>query len=432
MSSKTLIETFARTAVIVDDSPQEVRGLKAGLNSVGVLCSVCSRARCGKRLARVSPQIIFLDLILDTSSSVEGNISEIRKMLSKNYPLGTSEPYGIVLWTKHMDELDEFRKRISMDRKEERYSTPVFIVGLRKKKYLRSGYANILQDLDKEIKNDKACCFFMSWMETVRKASGSALSGIYSLVDDYSKQKTELLYILSVLAKNHTGAPESKLAQPQKYNLTTDAFKAFDELLYADLINAVHADGVRLFGSTLPTNPWKNDFQHELDAYAKLNAKAFVDTINIAQSIIVPGNVYDIPRKEIPQACEVPEQARTVMIELTPPCDFSHKKVCSRFVCGFMMNCNGNLKTLKTDLNNLQGDYRYLLWPMSFEKANYILVFDFRCLATPSERRITSGKYKVLFKVKPRLFADILQKFSSHAARLGIPDMKPNLKRNSH
>ncbi|MBR4252496.1 MAG: hypothetical protein IKQ15_09420 [Kiritimatiellae bacterium] len=427
MSSKTLIETFVRTAVIIDDSRKEVEGLIQKLDSIGILNYFGSLDQCNGRIRTISPQIIFLDLQLNLEKSAVENISVVRKMLEDNFPKDKSEPYGIVLWTKHIDEIEAFRQRISKDRKKELYTTPIFIVGLSKKKYQRHGYSNILQDLDNVIKKDPACCFFMSWMETVRKAAGSALSEIYSLVDDYGKQKTELLYILSVLAKNHTGAPENKLVQGKKYNLTADAFKAFDELLYADLINAVRTDGVKLFGSTLPTNPWKEDFQHELDAYAKLNAKAFIDTVNIAQAIIVPGNVYDIPRKDIPQACKVPEQARTVMIELTPPCDFSYKKVCSRFVCGFMMKCDGNVKTLKSDLNGLQQDYRYLLWPISFDGSNYILGFDFRCLATPSERRITTGKYKVLFKVKPRLFADILQKFSSHAARLGIPDMKPKL-----
>ena len=31
-----------------------------------------------------------------------------------------------------------------------------------------------------------------------------------------------------------------------------------------------------------------------------------------------------------------------------------------------------------------------------------------------------ASKYKILFRANPKLFADIIQKFSSHAARLGL------------
>ncbi|MBP5788155.1 MAG: hypothetical protein J6Y19_10130 [Kiritimatiellae bacterium] len=429
MPSKTLIETFARTAVIIDDSRAEVEGLIKKLDSIGILNYFGSLDQSNGRIGTISPQIIFLDLQLNPSKSTVENISVIRKLLEDNFPKDESEPYGIVLWTKHIDELEDFRQRISKDRKKELYTTPIFIVGLPKKNYQEHGYSNILQDLDKVIMDDKAAYFFIKWMVSVRKAAGAALSGIYSLVGDYEKQNTELLYLLSILAQNHTGAPANKLEKAQGHNLTIDAFKAFDELLYADLVNALAADDMNLFGFPLPTNPWENDFQHELDTYAKLNAKAFIDEINIDQALVIPGNVYEIPRDVIPKTCGVPKAARTIMIELTPPCDFSNKKnVFSRCVCGFMWDCNVEQNHLAERLENFEAGYRYLLWPIHFDDCNYMLCFDFRCLISCLEEDITKGdQYKVLFKVNPRLFADILQKFSSHAARLGISDIKPKM-----
>lgn len=429
MAEKLLIEEFAQTAVLVDNNPAEVQGLMEQLEASGILCKLYTPGELEKAPSKVLPHIVFLDLILDTSRSEIDNIAKIRSILRGKLIADTAEPYGVVLWTKHPDKLDLFREKISLDRKEKAYNTPTFIVGLNKNKYLETGYVDCLPDLEKILTNDKAASFFIRWMISVRKAAGTALSGIYSLVGDYEKQDTELLYLLSVLAQNHTGAPASKLEQVQGYNLTLDAYKAFDELIYADLINVLQSDGENLFGSPLPTNPWKNDFQHELNVYAQLNAKAFIDEKHIEQALVIPGNVYEIPRDVIPKTCGVPKEARTIMIELTPPCDYSNKKnVLSRCVCGFMWDCNVEQDHLAERLGNLEAGYRYLLWPIHFDKRNYILCFDFRCLISCLEEDITRGeKYKVLFKSNPRLFADVLQKFSSHAARLGISDIKPQM-----
>ena len=428
MAAKLLIEEFSRTAVIVDDVPAEVRGLMEQLEASGILCRLYSPGELEHAPSKVLPQIVFLDLILDSSRTVIDNIALIRAMLRDKLVAGMEEPYGLVLWTKHPDQLEQFREKISLDRKSNAYNTPAFIVGLNKQKYLESGYADCLSDLEQALKNDRAACFFIKWMISVRKAAGAALSGIYSLVGDYEKQNTELLYLLSILAQNHTGAPENKLEQAQGHNLTRDAYKAFDELLYADLINALSAEDMNLFGFPLPTNPWENDFQHELDTYAKLNAKAFIDEINIDQALVIPGNVYEISRDAIPETCGFPKSARIIMIELTPPCDFSHKKVFSRCVCGFMLDCNVGQKKLANRLKVFKSDYRYMLWPINYGSSNFMVCFDFRCLVSFPEEEIAKGeKIKVLFKANPRLFADILQKFSSHAARLGIADIKPKL-----
>ena len=52
------------------------------------------------------------------------------------------------------------------------------------------------------------------------------------------------------------------------------------------------------------------------------------------------------------------------------------------------------------------------------------IVFDFRCLWTLTDTEIKNeDKYKLWFKAKPGLFADVLQKFSSHASRLGLNDI---------
>lgn len=50
--------------------------------------------------------------------------------------------------------------------------------------------------------------------------------------------------------------------------------------------------------------------------------------------------------------------------------------------------------------------------------------FDFRYLFTPLDKDLTDiSLYELWFRAKPKLFADVLQKFSSHAARLGLSNI---------
>lgn len=55
-----------------------------------------------------------------------------------------------------------------------------------------------------------------------------------------------------------------------------------------------------------------------------------------------------------------------------------------------------------------------------------ILILDFRYFGSEEDTNLKEAKkYKILFRAKPKLFADIIQKFSSHAARLGLSVIHP-------
>ena len=69
------------------------------------------------------------------------------------------------------------------------------------------------------------------------------------------------------------------------------------------------------------------------------------------------------------------------------------------------------------------GDARYSICPlMSSEDSNpKFICFDFRYTTAVKQEDLQDGsKYEILFRAKPKLFADVLQKFSAHAARLGL------------
>ncbi|WP_024753553.1 hypothetical protein [Treponema phagedenis] len=420
-----MIEQFIDNVLIIDDKPNEVEKLVSTLEECDIRCSSYTPANIkGKRIK--TKQIIFCDVFLsETDTTLQGNISELRSILKNICSTGFGS-YGIVLWTSHLeDSIDEIKTKISEDKKNNRYTTPLFIVGLDKQKYIESGYTNILNDLNAVIEQNKAAYFFVNWMNTVKSARNKAISDIYSLVPDYDKQNTELMYILYKMALNHTGLPKSQI---QNYDLTTDAYKAFDELLYSDLINQLSKNSTDIFKPT-PQNPYADQKDKVNEIYSKLNSKLFIDTTNIKQDTIIPGNVYEIINPEMRP--KLPEEKgdnkeknkdinKYIAIELTPPCDFSQmKKINSRLIKGFLCDIQYATKFTK-------GYYYKDMFPLSVGDTNNLqFILDFRYLEAIEDSELIKEKnYKVLFRVTPKLFADILQKFSSYYGRLGLSNIK--------
>lgn len=71
----------------------------------------------------------------------------------------------------------------------------------------------------------------------------------------------------------------------------------------------------------------------------------------------------------------------------------------------------------------------YCVWPVEIDGENKFICFDFRFLSSTKDESLNDdNQFKLLFKANHKLFSDILQKFSSHAARLGLSLIEPNLK----
>lgn len=414
-----LIEKFVNRAVIVDDKPKEIDGLLSELQKVDIACEVYSPSQLENKYFHKNRELFFFDLFLnerDGNEDPKGQISAIRSKLKKCIGL-EGGVYGIVLWTSHINYLDDFKTALSKDRENQLYNTPLFIVGLNKQSYLRNGYGTFLPDLNHEIENDLAAYFFMTWGISLKQARDEAIKDVCKHTSDYITQSERLLNLLHLLARNHTGIPEKELANYSE--LSSDAFKSFDDMLYSDLINSQNSEIKDIFAGHTYHKP--QNLEEEINQYSFINAKLFIDSVNISQQKIIPGNVYEIVKPESYQKIDgAPKSSKKIVIELTPPCDYSHKKRLSRYVAGFMSKCPVEQKKLYDTLNALKGDYKYSLWPVFYENVNYIVVFDFRYLhSIPDKEIVDEKKYKVIYRTQHRIFADIIQKFSSHSARLG-------------
>ena len=127
-----MIKNYIETVTIIDNTESEVEGLIKIFKKNNILYEYFHPIKFeGVKFKLKNRKLIFLDLYLNSSiaQNAASQISSIRnyfkKIIGKKFGL-----YGIVLWTKHPEDLKEFKEKIFSDGDE--YTLPVFIVGLNK------------------------------------------------------------------------------------------------------------------------------------------------------------------------------------------------------------------------------------------------------------------------------------------------------------
>jgi hypothetical protein len=118
--------------------------------------------------------------------------------------------------------------------------------------------------------------------------------------------------------------------------------------------------------------------------------------------------------------------SKRIAIEITPPCDFAGRKnqSQSRIIGGIILDFD---KDLRERYFKGDGFYSYL-FPVNISgiEGPQMIIFDFYKFQTVKENCLKNAtNFPILMKAKDKLFADILQKFSSHTARLGIAILNP-------
>ena len=465
------IEDVIAHAVVIDNKEEEGNGIVNALKQADVHVDFIQVKSDGSEddiTTYPHPrELIFADLLLNENpEDLKTNISRLIGIINKLQP-DNAKFYGIVVWTKHTNLTGDFLKRISkavklgMDFREkeeekgdneEEVSTkvylrnpPLFILQLDKMVYNEEGewnFGNLLHDINIELEKSKTAYFSLRWKQKVNEAIDNVINQIYQLATDYNKYEDELPFLLRELSKNETGEKEDK-------GLTVGAYKAFDHLLHSELASIIRNETYPEL-SGISNNPYGDDIKKMQIMSAKINASLFIDNHNLDTKEILPGNIYrildvdsplnvpeaetvEIPLKESDTGCFTLGKnysKANVAIELTPPCDFSNKKIYSRYIGGYIFDIPlGKFKLGKRNnkiFESPREDKRYALSPVLVSSDEHVkcIVFDFRYLWTLTENEINDeSKYKLWLKAKPGLFADILQKFSSHASRLGINDI---------
>jgi len=446
------IQDFADRVLIIDNKEDEIADLVKELENLDIeVTTVIPPADNEMPTLKKNRQLVFVDLMLDENEALaKSNISRLVTLLSSAITPSFG-PYGLIVWTKHPESVDILKQVISeaikpvgdigVQVEDDAFGTelshlqvaPMFIVPLNKTKYIEKGnYSGVLQDLETELSKSNAGYFFMRWSTSVKEASNKTISDIYGLCKDYSTFEECITYLLYKLAINHTGS--------SKGNLVVDSYKAFDELLYADLYVKQFNIAIPTFGEN-PQNPWGDSTKDNFRLASELNRKMFLDNIALEQATIIPGNIYELKGdfkklkiEEKPlfsyKKVEYPYESLDIAIELTPPCDNANtdKKIASRLVSGYIVTVPDDFddaKTKKFAAHFSTCEKQYVLHNVQIDGKPKHVVFDYRHLYTPSDADLVDPtKFKLIYRAKPKLFADILQKFSSHASRLGLSSIE--------
>ncbi len=426
-----MIEKFIDSVLIIDDSKSEVEELVRFFTENDVRVNHYTPEELDiKNGIFKNRKLIIVDLFLVDSENLSNNISRIRKYF-KNFIGKEFGNYGVVLWTKHLENLIEFRDKIKLD--QNLYNLPIFIIGLDKTKYLTAGnYNDVIIDLENEITKNAGASFFINWNNLVQIGQEKSTNQIFDLVKDYNKQEEDLKFILLKLASNYTGIP---IAKSNEYGLEHDAIKAMSDLLHYDITNSFKTKS-KLFDD-IESIKFSGNADDEHKIFGDLNARLLLDFTNINQNIIIPGNVYEVinndPNHIITEVSfkeskkvktlkttEVFENVKNIIIEVTPPCDFAQDKKFnrSRFISGIMFDITKDFRKY------FEGESFYKeLFPIKYkdDESLKVIIFDFKFFNSINENELKKEEnFKILFRAKDKLFADIIQKLSSHTARLGL------------
>jgi len=436
----SMLQEFITSALIIDDSEHEIEKLKEYLEDKDIWVKHYTPTELDKKTSPFNNRkLIFLDLYLENQNTLENNIAKIRSYFSTiiGKDFGT---YGIVLWTKHTDEAGAFIERIY--KTANKYTPPLFVLPLEKNEFLRKGsFEGVLEKLEEGLTGDVSSSFFIEWNKAVKKGSDNTITTLYSLFETNDKKNKYLEAILFKLACNYTGIPEGTI---EGYDLQNDLVKSLMDSLQFE-ISSNYKNIPNLFDD--PKDYVYNDtVEEKTKVFSKLNSLLMLDTQNCNQDSVIPGNFYEVldhnsplyikeviyrkKSENLDSHDDFKEiNKRRICIEVTPPCDFAQnkKQSLSRIVGGIQMDFNkeilkGNNSPFKTD------NYYTFLYPVNiggFENPQMI-IFDFYKFQTLQENQLKNpANFKILMKAKDKLFADVLQKLSSHTARLGIAIMYP-------
>ncbi len=444
---ESILKEVFQKVLVIDDKKEEVENLvkhleKENIKTIFLEPNNEESDNFFKKFNGFPGNLIFLDLHLNNTAGdeIKIHVAKIRQILT--YIIGKRNiSYGIIVWSSHSNEVEILQEKILQDKDD--YVLPLFVFGMNKGEY-DSNPEKIFEDVSKKLEENVAASFFIKWSHSIEYAKSKVLNDIFGLIQGYEYQSKNLEFLLFQMARNYIGISDEDL---DNYDgLSKDAFNAFSELLSDDLkyfipdtcnlfseMNSIEcifkendADTLSKKGREYIKNGntlEKKDTDRKIidtkiyELYASLNSKILLDFTDFG--IILPGNVY-INNDACIYSNKMQKGDIPVIIELSPPCDFANKKkyALPKFVSGFITEYD-KVKEIKGNSFYLYTETYPLLIPKIGERI-YAIVFDFRYVNNISEKELLALKNDFIFRVKDKLFADILQKMSSYTARLGL------------
>ncbi len=469
-----MLEEFVDSVLLIDDKKKEIQDLKTILEEKDIWVKYLAPNDCSKRIK--TRRLIFMDLHIDETagSNLAAHISKIRKIL-KNIVTKENASYGLIIWTNHIEEVNEFKSKIQSDTE---YLKPLFIIGISKIEHSKNNYANLFDDINDKLSDSIAANFFINWSNLIQQGRDKAITSIFELIPDYQKQDKNLEFLLFKMAQNNIGIPDTRWSD---FPLYKEAYKSFTELLsyeisknirdenlfsnqpevdyFFDVNGSKNINGkykiensnynlvklekdfnklknkIKIFKENgididelEKSKKEKNDILKKINSYekelnllfAQINTRHLLDENTVDNGVIFPGRIYEIKDRDILLISNMMnDKDIPIAIEMTPPCDFANNKNDNpKLLGGFITKySDGRIRQLKSD------SFYTEAYPLKISEYPdlKLLVFDFKKIMIVGKNDFKDNKkYQLLFQAKDKLFADILQKMSSYTARLGL------------
>ena len=421
-----LLEDVVNKVVIIDDKQNEIIKLQETLEKKGfwTIWHNPTEKNDENHKKINNADMIFLDLwINESDANLDGQISQIRKILKMSKGFG-SNPYGVVLWTKHDDEISKFKEKIAEDAKH--YDLPLFITNLDKSAYLKkNNYDVLIDDLNTVLQKNTTSEFLIEWNVLVQKGKNESIKSIYSLVDGYDEEKEiNLRHVLQKLALGYSGISDDDV---KNCNIKQEARKAFCEFLNYEILHntSIDTDLTMFEDCTCSLNE-----PDKMKIYGKINKVLLLDSKNIDQRVVIPGNIYEIVDssciyriKEGMKNNNNVEKEKYILIEVTPPCDYANgkNKTGRRRVVGGLILKNEAVNDGKPK-DPYKRNHFTNVYPLVLEDDDEpkMIIFDFMYFGTIEEDQLKDEtKYKIIYRAKNRYFSDILNTMAANMSRIG-------------
>lgn len=429
------------SVIIIDDKKEEVSQLIEQLNKKSIQCIYIKQDRKRMPKIKMGNTLIIVDFELITGVGHTTNISKIREILQK--VTKNIQVYGIAFWSKHANDdfdgnsdvklFDELKSRIDSDiLSKDLKNPPLYYVSIPdKNEYLNGSrdWKNIFSDFYETLESNKMAKYYFRWSYLAKNSVYEAFTRFNSILSDYKYSDKEAVFrfLLYFLSKNRIGYLEE-----DKQKLATYSYRALLGILEnvikekADTIN--NCDVLELFempfnAKSISNNTENINFElHKsniisgtqvLKTIAALNSiYAFDFNAKYAKETFMPGNIYKQPSNYTSTLDIGENEAIKILIEITPPCDHAQGN-CNqpKFLEGIF--CKDFSKFKKYT----KASFYTFLHPIYYKGETYGVVIDLNSLYV-GNLKLKKGDY--IGRMHDSLFADVLQKYSSHISRLGV------------
>lgn len=400
--------------VVIDDKIDEVKTLLSGLSSEGVpylyyqdegLSDMPS-----KPIANVRVLILDLLLVSDQSQTATQVVATIYARLKR--VLSTANgPYILLYWSTKEKEYGDAVKKALRSGPLKKYK-PLLIMSLPK----HSTYAQVTKALKDRFEKFKAMNPLMLFESMANEAAGELVnmfSGLHPMNKDWNEQLTSLLGKSAIAWTGKDGYASIDNASRIKKALAT-----VSSTLEERTIAKLQLSDTTGFGVTLAAAPPSNG-----KIASAMNAHLHIS--DCSDDSPSTGNVHIVSyqRKKLESlwarlrdkpATALPKEARMVMVDITPSCDYAQPKDYSRFVFGIMLP-EAKVRLAKSTLP----DFLTRLPMMRNQKRTFRLFIDSRYLTTESATMRSELKRKAYCRLNKAIMADLLADVSKHLNRPG-------------